>query len=256
MFDLTHILYMIISALITAGLLVAARFFVKEQNSKNRILKIAAVITVLLHYSNLWVDYLTTGSAEVENNHLFPVYPCNVIMWLLLLTAFRKEKNDTFFTMLAEFVFWGGIVCGSIGIIFNFNYDNTPSLLDYDVLKGLVSHSTMLFGCIYVLVGGYIKIRVFNVVSSAVGLLFFLVDGFLVNSLYHIFGLEPVNAMYLLESPFPTMPWFSPVLMGAIGISLLFIGLAIYETRLPKEERWYHKLKEFSKTKEERGRQA
>ncbi len=251
MFDLTHILYMIISALITAGLLILARVFVKEQNSKNKILKIAAIVTVLLHYSNIWVEYLTTGRAEVENNHLFPVYPCNVMMWLLLLAAYRKDKEDTFFVMLAEFVFWGGILCGSIGIIFNFNYDNTPSLLDYDVLKGLVSHSTMLFGCIYVLVGGYIKIRVFNVVSCAVGAMFFLLDGFLVNSIYHIFRLEPVNAMYLLESPFPSMPWFSPILMGVIGLSLLFICLAIYETRFPKEERWYHKLKNFREKREE-----
>lgn len=255
MFDLTHILYMVISGAITALLLIAAAKRVKTQSGKDKILKISAVITVALHYSSLWVDYLTTGSAEVENNHLFPVYPCNIIMWLLLIAAYKKDKTDTVFTLLSEFLFWGGVVCGSIGIIFNINYDNTPSLLDYDVLKGLVSHSTMLFGCIYMRVGGYMRFRVFNVASCAGGLMLFLADGMFVNRIYKMFNLEPVNAMYLLESPFASMPWLSPIFMGVVGLSLLFAGLALYELRLPKEERWYSKLKAYRNAvaKEEKG---
>ena len=245
MFDLTHILYMLISGVITAILLIVAAKRVKTQSGKDTILKLSAVVTVALHYSSLWVDYLTTGSAEVENNQLFPIYPCNIIMWLLLIAAYKKDRTDTLFTVLSEFLFWGGIVCGSIGIIFNINYDNTPNLLDYDILKGLVSHSTMLFGCIYTRVGGYMRFRVFNVVSCASGLTLFLVDGMLINRIYKMFNLEPVNAMYLLESPFASMPWLSPIFMGVIGLGLLFAGLALYELRFPKEERWYSKLKNY-----------
>ena len=254
MFDLTHILYMVISGAVTAALLIVCSKFVKTQTGKDKILKAAALVTVLLHYSSIWVDYLTMGSAEVENNQLFPIYPCNIIMWLLLLAAYLKNKQNTFYTVLTEFVFWGGVVCGSIGIIFNINYDNNPNLLDYDILKGLVSHSTMLFGCIYLLVGGYVELRVFNVVSCALGLSFFLLDGIFINALFKYFQLDPVNAMYLQESPIASMPWFSPVLMGAIALTVLFIGLALYELKFPKEERWYVKLREYKKnfTKERR----
>ena len=245
MFDLAHILYMVISGVVTAALLIVAAFFVKTQESKDRILKISAVLTVALHFSSLWVDYLTTGSAEVENNHLFPIYPCNILMWLLLIAAYVKNKQCTAFEILAEFVFWGGVVCGSIGIIFNINYGNNPNLLDYDIFKGLFSHSTMLFGCIYLLVGKYIRIRVFNVLSCALGLSLFLIDGMTINALYKYFGLEPVNAMYLQESPIASMPWLSPVFMGLLALALLFVGLALYELRLPKEERWYTKIQTY-----------
>ena len=243
MFDTTHILYMVISAVITAGLLVLAARLCKEQKQKDTVLKAAAVVTVIIHYSNLWVEYLSTGSATVENNHLFTIYPCNVMMWALVVAAFYPKKQGTLFTMLVDFVFWVGIICGSIGIILNANYDNNPTLLDYDILKGLLSHSTMLFGCIYLAVGGYVKIRVFNVVGSATGLLGFMAIGAINNGLFEMFGLDPVNSMYLQEGPLPSMPWITPWLMGIVGIALLFGGLALYELRLPKEERWYSKLK-------------
>lgn len=248
---------MVISSVITAALLIACSVWLKEQKHKDLVLKISAVATVALHFSNLWVDYFTTGSASMENNQLLPVYPCNIMMWLLLIAAFWKNKESTAFTVLAEFTFWAGVVCGTVGIAFNVNYDNNPNLLDYDIFKGLISHSTMLFGCIYVLVGKYIQIRVFNVVSCIFGLLLFVVDGMLVNAMFAYFKLPPVNAMYLQQSPIPGMPWLSPVLMGAAALLLLFAGLALYELRLPQEERWYSKLKlikdEFiKKTKEKR----
>ncbi|MBQ8352842.1 MAG: YwaF family protein [Clostridia bacterium] len=252
LFDLPHVLYMVISALLTAGGLVAAAYLCKTQRQKDFLLRFFAIITVIIHYSNLWVDYFTTGTAELENNHLLPVYPCNIVMWLLLIAACIKNRDGIAFKMIAEFVFWGGVVCGSVGIIFNTNYDNTPSLRDYDILKGLVSHSTMLFGCIYMLVGKYIRIRVFNVVSCIAGLLFFLLDGAIINGLFDHFGIDPVNAMFLQEPPLPQFPWMSVWLLGAVAVTLLFGALALYEQKcFPENERWYNQLKNtIQKTKE------
>ena len=245
LFDLTHILYMLVSAVLSAALLVWAFFFVKTEDKKALFLKIVAIVTVVLHYSNIWVEYFGNGGSTdgLENSHLFPIHPCHIMMWLLFITAFIKNKQSLPFTVLAEFCFWGGIVCGTIGIVLNVNYQNTPSLADWDILKGLLSHSTLLIGCIYMRVTGYIKLRVFNVLSCAVGLSLFIVDGLFANWLYAVCGLPEVNAMYLLHSPFPSMPWLSPMLMGLVGLSLLFVGLALYELSFPEEERWYHKLK-------------
>ncbi len=247
MFDTTHILYMVISVVLTAVLLVLAAVFIKKQEQKNLILKAIAIVTVSLHYSSIWVEYFSNGgsTAGVEGSHLIPMHPCHIMMWLLFITAFIKNKSGTVFTIFAEFCFWGGIVCASIGIIANQNYDNTPSLLDWEVLKGLLSHSTLLLGCIYILVGKYIKIRMFNVVSVALGLMLFIVDGLFVNWLYAVCKLEEVNAMYLLHSPFESMPWLNPMLMGLVGLSILATGLALYELSFPVEERWYTKLKNY-----------
>lgn len=252
MFDFGHISYMVISAILSAVILYLMYRFLKTEDQKTSGLKFFAIITVIIHYSSLWVDYLRDNAAEIESPMLFPIYPCNVCMWLLVIVAFMKNKNSTVFRVLSEFLVLGGTVCGSIGIILNENYDSTPNLLDYDVLKGLLSHSTMLIGIIYLLVSGLVKIRVKNVISVIAGLMIFFVDGVIINTLYAICNLEPCNSMYLLEAPFADMPWLITPVMGLMGVAVAFIITATYEQiALPKEERWYSLLREkHSKSKD------
>jgi hypothetical protein len=251
LFDTTHILYLIISYLLIAGILVFCFYKIKQERYKIFILKFSAIITVILHFSSLWVDFFQTGRAEVQSPMLLPIYPCNVCMWLLLVCAFCKNRQGVVYRVLTEYTFWAGVVCGTIGILLNENYASTPSLLDYEVLKGLLSHSTMVLGCLYLLVGGFVKIRVFNTVSAICGLLFFLVDGAIINTLYAVFDLSPCNSMYMLEPPFDTMPWLTPYLMGVVAVLLVFGVTTLYEyLTLPKEERWYNKLKNYKNNKE------
>ena len=239
MFNTQHILYMVISGILTAVLLALAANYVKDDQTKNRILKFFAISTVVIHYSNLWVDYFTTGGATVENNQLLPVYPCNVVMWMLLVASLLQNKKRLLFQLLSEFCFYGGAICGVVGIVLNANFGNTPTLADYDILKGMLSHSTMLFGCLYMLVGGYIKIRVFNAVSVAVGLGTFVLCGMGVNALYECFGMEAPDGMWLRSNPYFS---FSPMVLGIVFLIVLFCVLALWEMRLPVEERWYQKL--------------
>ena len=244
LFDKTHILFMIISAVLIAGLLIVCGLLIKNPKHKNLILKIAAIATVIIHYSCIYVDYFSTGSADVKNTYILPVYPCNIAMWLLLIAALIKNKESKTFKVVAEITFYLGIIGGVAGIAFNENYGNTPSLQDWDILSGLLSHSTMLFGCIYLLVGKYIKIRVNNLISIAIGLVLLFVDGLFVIGLYKLFKLDPPNSMYLLDPPLSNLPWFNTYLIGLIAIVLFFTITAIYEQlALPKEERWYNKLK-------------
>ena len=240
MFNIEHILYMVISGILTVVLLYLAARFAKDQHSKNFILKFSAIITVMIHYSNLWVDYFVTGgNATIENNHILPVYPCNVVMWMLLVASLLQNKKRLLFQVLSEFCFYGGTICGIVGIVLNVNFGHTPTLADYDILKGLLSHSTMLFGCLYMLVGRFIRIRVFNAVSVTIGLGTFVICGVGVNMLYEHFGMTPPDGMFLKSNPYTTV---SPVILGIWAIIILFFGLAIWELRLPKEDRWYSKL--------------
>ena len=241
MFNTQHILYMLISGIATALLLKLSATYAKTDESKNRILKFFAIVTVVIHYSNLWVDYfLNGGSATVENNHLLPVYPCNVVMWMLLIAAFVQDKKRLLFQLLSEFCFYGGTICGVVGIVLNANFGNNPTLADYDILKGMLSHSTMLFGCLYMLVGRFIKIRLFNVVSVTAGLGSFVACGLAVNKLYESFGMEPPDGMFLRSNPYIDV---SPIVLGILAIVLMFCALALWELRLPKEERWYTKIR-------------
>ena len=73
MFDLGHILYMVISGIITGVLLWLMFKHFKTEDKKIGALKFFAIITVIIHYSSLWVDFFTDGSAEVSSVMLLPV---------------------------------------------------------------------------------------------------------------------------------------------------------------------------------------
>ena len=239
MFNTQHILYIVISAVLTALLLYLVNAHAKDEKMKNRILKFTAIITVVIHYSNLWVDYFTTGGATIENNQILPIYPCNVVMWMLLVASLLQNKKRLLFQILSEFCFYGGVICGVLGIVLNTNFDNNPTLADYDILKGLLSHSTMLFGCLYMLVGKFMKIRVFNAVSVAAGLITFVLCGIGVNALYEHFGMEAPDGMWLRSNPYLPIP---PLVLGLLFVVVLFFVLHLWDMRLPEEERWYKKM--------------
>ena len=239
LFDLSHTLYIVISGIITICLIILCCFFVKQQRWKDFILKISAILTVVIHFSSLYVDFFSTGSATIENTMLLPIYPCNVAMWLLVISSFFKNKQSKIFSYIAEFTFYLGVAGGIIGILFNDIYSSNPNLADWGVLKGLLSHSVMLFGSIYLLAGGYIKIRVKNVLSVMFGLLFLLLDGGIIIGLYKIANLHPPNCMYLLENPFSAIPWFNTYIIGLISIVVVFAITALVEQiALKKDERW------------------
>ncbi|MBR2969545.1 MAG: YwaF family protein [Clostridia bacterium] len=248
LFDKAHLIFMLVSSLVIIGLLIVCGRFIKVQKYRDLVLKIAALLTVIIHYSRLYVDYFTTGSAEIGSNMILPVYPCNIAMWLLLIVAFYKNKQSKVFKVLAEITFYLGIVGGIAGIVLNEIYASNPNLADWSVLNGLLSHCTMLFGCIYLLVGKYIRIRVDNMISVVIGLLLLFVDGWLIIGLYKMFALDPPNSMYLLSPPVEALPWFNTYLIGLIAIVVFFTITSIYEwIAVPKEERWYRKIKKERK---------
>lgn len=245
LFDLTHVLYFTISFILIAVVEILLYKYVHEQKYKNLVLKIAAILTVVIHYSSLMYDYLTTKSAQIEENMIFMVYPCNVGMWFLLLCAFIENKETKIYHILAEFTFYLGIVGGIIGIVFNENYSNTPSLADYHILKGLTSHVTMLFGAIYLKVGSYIKIRIHNILSVALGYVFMLLNAVAIIGIEKAFGMDASNPMYLMEVPYEAYPWINIWTMGLAGFVLLLIIITIYEKIfVKKEERWYYILRD------------
>ena len=185
----------------------------------------------------------------IENNMLLPVYPCNIVMWLLLITAFIKNKESNIYKYLSEFTFIGGTLCGVIGVLFNINFLNYPNIFDYNIFKGLISHSVMIFGTVYLYVMNYVKIEVKRTMFSIIfGLLLFSTIGLIINVLFYIFNIPGVNAMFMVEPPIKDLPFFNFFTIGILGVIISFIGLNLYELfSLPKEERWLTKFLNWRK---------
>lgn len=243
MLDGTHLLFILISALVTAVLCVVLHHLRRPRLGHAAVV-LAAVGTVALHYSPLWVSYLTTGTATVAAEMLFLIYPCHICMWLLVLSSALLQKEDPLSRLIKDFTFWGGTVCGTIGLVLNENYDLMPDLSNYNVLKGLLSHSVMILGCVLLLVLGHVRIRVGRGLAAVVaGLALFYLSGLFVNALFAHYGLPSRNAMYLESTPYPALPWINSATVALAALAVVFLSSALYEwLALPREERWYRRL--------------
>lgn len=237
------LIYSIVTMIVILTSLFVINRKITNQNSKDNILKVFAVITVVIHYSSLWVDYFTTGEAQVDSTMLLPVYPCNICMWMLLIVAFMKDKQSALYKLLTEFLAIAGTVCGLIGLFANEIFISNPDFFDYDSLKGLLSHSTMIFGTMFILTQGYVKVRTVSMtISTAIGLCIFAIIGAIVNLIFYLCNLDPVNAMFMLEFPYD-IPGASFITLGILGIIVVFIMTSIYELLfLKSSERWYHNI--------------
>ena len=102
---------------------------------------------------------------------------------------------------LATFIAYAGTF-GALITLFECHYfaGPEPDLSFGNFKRSMISHSTMMVGCLYLFVGGYVKIRVSNLIPYCVGLVGCLVLGIAVNGLFAAFGLPSPNAMYLVET--------------------------------------------------------
>ena len=232
----------IVFFLIIVSLIIIKKHIVKKE-SKDNILKIFSLVTVALHYSNLWVDYFTTGQAIVSNTMLLPIYPCNICMWLVLIYAFSNNKESYAFKVIGEFLGYVGTVCGVIGLVANEVFLSNPSFLVYHSVQGLFSHTTMIFTTTLILTQGYIKTNTLQLtISTTFGLLLFAIDGLFINLIMKMFELPEVNSMYMLEFPVD-IPGINFFTIGLLGVILTFLGGSLYERIfLDKEKRWYNSL--------------
>ena len=109
----------ILLIVIIVGLFLCKKYAKKEQ-SQNIVLLLAALLTILCHYSSILYHYLKTGSAMefLRNNPnlLFPIYPCNVVMWGCLIFGLSKNKKSKVALFLADYLFWFGIVSTTVGM--------------------------------------------------------------------------------------------------------------------------------------------
>ena len=244
LFDFWHIFILAVGAIAISVALVLACKFIKSQDKQNLFLKWCAILTVAIHISEVWVDYFSQGYAQVDPSIIIPLQPCHLSMWFLVILAFKKNKEDRFFKTLAEITFYLGTIGGAFGVLLNFSYADNPTLADWFVLQGFLSHYTLIAGSLYLKFGGYIQIRVKNMISIVLGLSLVCIYGWFVVGLHLLLGLAAPNSMLVLEGPYPALPWINIYTIAAAAVVVLFIFTSLYEQfTLKPEDRWYKKIK-------------
>ena len=82
---------------VTTALIMLVLSRIKEDRTKNIALKVFAWSCFITHISVMWQTSLTNaGSGFVDRSILWPIYFCNVIMYLLLILATMKKDTKVF----------------------------------------------------------------------------------------------------------------------------------------------------------------
>ena len=233
--------------------LVLCKKFVKREKMQNLTLILAALFTILCHYSTFLYLCVTSGSAmdylRGTPNLLLPIYPCNVVMWGCIIYGFLRNKNSKFALFLADYLFWFGIFSTLVGMFANVDFINNPTLKNYENFKSIFAHATLLFNVLLVWIFGHIKIDLNRVVVN----MFFSVVmmyaiGVYCNTVYQalvsVEAANDVNSMFILHSPFPGLDFLTYPIIALVAMVLYFGHFVVFELfAYPKGNRWYNRIK-------------
>lgn len=241
LFDGPHLLYIFISLPISVLILYLAYKYIKAYKHKEWFLKFWALVTVFLHLLPLWVDFLMGEQPIAKDNQLFPIYFCNMSMYLLVITAFWGDKQSKSFRYLATITSYAGTLGALISLFYPDYYLGSGNMLALPVMKSMLSHSTMMIGALYFMVGGYFKVRVKeNTIDYMIGLLGFGLIGVLVNTLFKVTGRGEPNAMFLQRPPIEEAPFLNVVVIAILMVGVVALTSFLIERRahkhVPKSE--------------------
>ena len=254
----------ILIALIVLGLWLTQKH-VKQERTRNILLLSAAVFTILFHYSSFLFKLVSGGDAmeyiSETPNLILPIYPCNVVMWSALIFALLKNKESRVGNFFADYLFWFGIISTLVGMFANVDFIKNPTLADYENVKSIVAHATLLFNVLLLTLFGYIKIDVKrNITNIIISILVMAVIGGYCNLVFHALASEEaayeVNSMFLIHSPFDGLDFFTYPVISLIAVPMYFAVFVICDLLAHKKgERFYNKTKTNGDSEEHRDSQ-
>jgi hypothetical protein len=138
----------------------------------------------------MWYTGVIDGSGygEAPRSVLFPLYSCNVSMYLLLALCFIKKGKV--FDIIAAAVAYAGTIGALTSVA---DYLMSPNWQSFEFVKSLVSHILLFFGCIWLFIK-YVDIGIKNIIPCLYYTAFCLADGILLMWL-----LPEANPMWLRE---------------------------------------------------------
>ena len=222
-------------AIITIALCLIKKY-VKKERTQNIIFIIAAVFTILFHYSSFIFKLLSGGNAmeylSETPNLILPIYPCNVVMWSALIFAFIKNKRSRLGSFFVDYLFWFGIISTLVGMFANVDFIMNPTLADYENFKSITAHATLLFNILLLPIFGYVKIDVKrNIINISISILMMAIIGGYCNLVFHALVSEAaaydVNSMFLIHSPFDGLEFLTYPAIALIAIPLYLAVFAL-----------------------------
>ena len=222
-------------AIITIALCLIKKY-VKKERTQNIIFIIAAVFTILFHYSSFIFKLLSGGNAmeylSETPNLILPIYPCNVVMWSALIFAFIKNKRSRLGSFFVDYLFWFGIISTLVGMFANVDFIMNPTLADYENFKSITAHATLLFNILLLPIFGYVKIDVKrNIINISLSILMMAIIGGYCNLVFHALVSEAaaydVNSMFLIHSPFDGLEFLTYPAIALIAIPLYLAVFAL-----------------------------
>lgn len=227
--------------------------YIKNEKSKNLALLLAALLTIVCHYSSIAYHYFVNGTAmdflKENPNLLLPIYPCNVVMWGCLIYGLMKNKDSKAAKFLGDYLFWFGIFSTLVGMFANVDFINNPTLKDYDVTKGIVAHATLLFNVLLIFAFGHIKVDLIkNMVHIIMAIVMMFIIGLYCNIVFEVLVSSEQaydqNSMFIIHSPFEGIPFLTYPFIASCALVLYFGLFSLCEIfSYDKGNRWFNRIK-------------
>ena len=242
----------ILIVFIVIGLLLVKKY-VKKERHQNILLFIAALSTILFHYST-FIYKLLSGDNAIAHlsetpNLLLPIYPCNIVMWSALIFALLKNKKSRVGEFFADYLFWFGIISTLIGMFANVDFINNPTLSDYDNVKSIGAHATLLFNVLLLPLFGHTKIDVKrNITNIIISIFVMAAIGAYCNVVFTALVSEAkaydINSMFLIHSPFEGIEFLTYPVISLISVPIYLGVFVICDLCAHKKgNRFYNKKK-------------
>ena len=259
MLELT--LFNLVLLIIISALLVFVKKTVKSVKMQNLLLLASAIITIIFHYSTFIYLFVTGDGAYaylLDNpNLILPIYPCNVVMWSCLILALIKSDESKIKQLLVDYSFWFGIFSTLVGMFANVDFIMNPTFADYDIVKSIVAHATLLFNVLLLSVFGRVRLdflrNMKNIFISVLGMYFI---GLYCNLLFKVLVSDEraydINSMFIIHSPFEGLDFLTYPVIALIGLLLYFVLFTVCELfKYKKGERWFDRVYSLLKKKKD-----
>ncbi len=134
----------------------------------------------------------------------------------------------------------------------NVDFIKNPTLADYENIKSISAHATLLFNVLLLPLFGYIKTDVKrNIVSIVISILEMALVGGYCNLIFYALASKEtayeINSMFLIHSPFEGLGFLTYPVIALIAISMYFLLFLVCDLCAHKKgERFFDKIKKRS----------
>ena len=239
--------------LVIVAILILIKKTIRTEAAERALFIVAPIVTIVLHYSTLIYLCMTGADAYAylrsNPNLILPIYPCNAVMWCALIYGLMRNKDGRFSLFLSDYVFWFGIASTLVGMFANVDFITNPDLRNYEVVKSILAHATLLFNLLLIPVLGRLKPsffrNMFSIAASSAGM--YLI-GLYCNLVYEVVGSAEmaynVNSMFIIHSPFESLQFLRYPIIAAVSLVIYFVIFTVCDLiNTPRGERWFDRIR-------------